>query len=155
MAQGSRQLDSFWRIKNRPMATFTSQPAVIDSPAAAVADKFSDLTRMQEYLDRLPAEERQKIGDISFTPDSIVMKTPQVGEITLKVTERTPQRVCMSAVGSPVPMNLSVDIKALDDNRSELTTSMEVDIPPFLKAMIGGTMQKAVDRFGDMMKRLA
>lgn len=137
------------------MAKFSSKPIAVESSAEAVAEKFSDLSRMQEYLDKLPAEERSKIGDISFTTDSIVLKTPQVGEITLKVTERTPRRVAMEAVGSPVPMHLYVDITEKGENASEIVTSMDVDIPAFLKPMVGGAMQKAVDRFGDMMKMLA
>lgn len=117
------------------MATFTSKPTIVDSPAATVAEKFSDLSAMQKVLDQIPADERAKIGDIALTPDSIVMKTPQVGDITLKVTQRTPERVTLTAMGSPVPMNLSVNIKPLSDTQTELTTSMDVEIPAFLKPM--------------------
>ncbi|MBJ2188016.1 MAG: SRPBCC family protein [Muribaculaceae bacterium] len=137
------------------MATFTSKPTIVDSPAATVAEKFSDLSAMQKVLDQIPADERAKIGDIALTPDSIVMKTPQVGDITLKVTQRTPERVTLTAMGSPVPMNLSVNIKPLSDTQTELTTSMDVEIPAFLKPMVGGTLQKAVDQFGQLMQRLA
>lgn len=135
------------------MATFTSKPISSNSPAEAIADKFSDLSRFQELIDRLPESEKSKVGDIALTPDSIILKTPQVGEVTLKITERTPHRVTLSAVGSPVPMNLAVNIKAIDDATSELTTSMDVDIPAFLKPMVGGTLQKAVDQFGELMRR--
>lgn len=137
------------------MATFTSKPTIVDSPAATVSEKFSDLSAMQKVLDQIPADERAKIGDIALTPDSIVMKTPQVGDITLKVTQRTPERVTLTAMGSPVPMNLSVNIKPLSDTQTELTTSMDVEIPAFLKPMVGGTLQKAVDQFGQLMQRLA
>ena len=137
------------------MATFTSKPTIVDSPAATVAEKFSDLSAMQKVLDQIPADERAKIGDIALTPDSIVMKTPQVGDITLKVTQRTPERVTLTAMGSPVPMNLSVNIKPLSDTQTELTTSMDVEIPAFLKPMVGGTLQKAVAQFGQLMQRLA
>ena len=77
------------------MATYTSQPTVVNSSAQAVADKFADLSRFQATLDQIPAEERAKIGDIRLTSDSIIMKTPQVGDITLKVTDRTPERVAL------------------------------------------------------------
>jgi len=137
------------------MATFTSKPTIVDSPAATVAEKFSDLSAMQKVLDQIPADERAKIGDIALTPDSIVMKTPQVGDIPLKVNQRTPERVTLTAMGSPVPMNLSVNIKPLSDTQTELTTSMDVEIPAFLKPMVGGTLQKAVDQFGQLMQRLA
>lgn len=137
------------------MATFTSKPITVNSPSEAISEKFSDLSRLQEVIDRIPAEERAKIGDVALTPDAIILKTQQVGDITLKVTERTPQRVTFSAVGSPVPMNLAINLKPLDAASSELTTSMDVDIPAFLKPMVGGTLQKAVDQFGQLMGRLA
>lgn len=137
------------------MATFTSKPTIVNSPAEAIAAKFADLSAMQSVVDQIPEEERAKIGDIAFTTDSIIMKTPQVGDITLKVTERTPQRVCLTAMGSPVPMNLSVNIKPMAADQTELTTAMDVEIPAFLKPMVGGTLQKAVDQFGQLMQRLA
>lgn len=136
------------------MATFTSKPTIVDSPAEAVAEKFADLSRLQQIIDSVPAEERAKIGDIALTSDSIIMKTPQVGEITLKITERSPERVRLTAVGSPVPMNLAVHIRPEGTDRCELSTSMDVEIPAFLKPMVGGTLQKAVDQFGELMKKL-
>lgn len=136
------------------MATFTSKPTIVNATAQAVADKFADLSRLQELIDKMPAEDRAKIGDVSFTPDSIVMKTPQVGDITLKVVERTPAKVAFTALGSPVPMNLAVNIRPDGEEKSEIVTAMDVEIPAFLKAMIGGTMQKAVDQFGQLMQKL-
>lgn len=137
------------------MAKFSSKPVTINSPADALAEKFSDFTRLQKLIDEMPAEERAKVGDVALTNDSIILKTPQVGEVTLKVTERTPRRIVMQAIGSPVPMGLNVDFAPVDADHTELVTSMEVDVPAFLKPMIGGTMQKAVDQFGELMKKFA
>ena len=137
------------------MATYTSKPAVIPASVSSVSEKFSDFTLLQSHLDALPAGERSKIGDISLTPDSIVLKTPQVGDITLKVIERTPGRVALTAVGSPVPMNLALDITPVDEQSTRLVASMDVEIPAILKPMLGGTLQKAVDQLSDVMKRLA
>ena len=136
------------------MATFTSKPAIVEASAQAVADKFADLSRLQELIDKMPAEDRAKVGEVSFTTDSIVMKTPQVGEITLKVVERTPAKVVFTALGSPVPMHLTVNIRPESDDKSEIVTAMDVEIPAFLKAMVGGTMQKAVDQFGQLMQKI-
>ena len=136
------------------MAKYSSKPVVVNYSAEAVSDKFSDLTTLQQYLDKLPDAERSKIGDVALTADSITIKTPQMGNITLQVTERTPSRVCFSAVGSPLPINLAIDIKPIDSASSEITSSMDVEIPVFLKPMIGGTLQKAVDQFGEMIHRI-
>jgi len=137
------------------MATYTSKPTEVKSSADAIAAKFSDLSRLQEWIDKVPAEEKAKLGDVALTPDAIILKTKQVGDITLKVTERTTSRIAFTAVGSPVPMNLALNLKPLGDESTELTTSMDVDIPVFMKAMVGGTLQKAVDQFGHFMSMMA
>ncbi len=137
------------------MATFKSKPTLINKPTQAVSDKFSDLSQMQAILDQLGEEERAKIGDIKLTRDKILISTQQVGDISFEVTERTSERVVFAAVGSPVPLNLVIDLKAISDESTELTTTMDVEIPVFLKPMIGGAMQKAVDQFGELMQKLA
>lgn len=138
------------------MATYSSKPVTIPVAPNKISEKFADFTNLQSHLDSLPQEQREKVGDVKFTHDSIVMNTPQVGAITLKVNERTPSRIVMGAVGSPVPMNLALDFKPVNGGEStELVTSMDVDIPAMLKPMVGGTLQKAVDQLADLMKKLA
>lgn len=137
------------------MATFTSRPVTIQKPAAEVAEKFSDLSRLQEVMDKMPADQRDKIGDVKLTADRITIQTQQVGEINFVVTERSDNRVVFSATGAPVPLQIIINLKALSADSTELTTSMEVDIPAFLKPMVGGAMQKAVDQFGELMQKLA
>lgn len=137
------------------MATFTGRPATIDRSAEEIAAKFADLTALQTVLDQMPPEERAKVGDISLTRDDIVMQTAQVGTITLSVVERTPELIRFEAKGSPVAMSLNVRLKALTPTSTEVTSEMDVAIPPFLKSMIGGTLQKAADQFGSLITRLA
>lgn len=137
------------------MATFTGKPVTVDRPAAEVADKFGDLTRLQEVMDQLPEDQRAKIGDVTLDKDSININTAQVGKICFTVTERTSSRVVFTAQGAPVPLKLILDLKALTPEQTEMLVKMDVDIPPFLKPMVGGAMQKAVDQFGQLMQKLA
>ncbi len=137
------------------MATFTSKPVMVQQSAAAISDKFSDMTRLQDIIDRMPQAERDKVGDVELTADSIIINTKQVGAISLKVTERTESLVKFTAVGSPVPMYLMVNLRAAGPEETEVSTAMDVDIPPFLKPMVGGAMQKAVDQFGQLIAKLA
>ncbi len=137
------------------MATFTSPATTIDSSAQAVVEKFGDLTRLKEVIEKIPAAERAKIGDLDITSHAIIMQTAQVGAITLRVTERTPSGIKLVAEGSPVPMSLSVNVKPLTPESCELVASMDVDIPVSLKPMVGGTLQKAVDQLGALMGRMA
>ncbi len=110
------------------MVTFTSKPVVINSAVDTILDKFSDLTRLQAVIDKVPADERAKIGDVELTQDSIILKTQQVGNITLKITERSPERVVFTAVNAPAKMDLLINLKALSADSTELTAAMDVEI---------------------------
>lgn len=136
------------------MAKYHSKAVVINRPAEAISEKFADLSAFAGSLDAMPEAERARIGDVSFEKDSITIDTKQVGVIRFKVTERTPQRVVMNAVGSPVPLDLIVNLSADGVDRTEIVTEIDVEIPAMLRPMIGGAMQKAVDQFGELMAKL-
>ncbi|MDE6135559.1 MAG: hypothetical protein K2F79_08290 [Muribaculaceae bacterium] len=137
------------------MATYSSKPQIVNRPASELAAQFSDFSRLQDALDRMPAEDRAKVGEVEFSSDTITIKTPQVGDIRLRATERTADHIVMSAESSPVPMGMRVDFKALDENRTEVSGSLEVELPMMLRPLVGPTLQKAADQFGDLFARLA
>ena len=103
----------------------------------------------------MPAEERQKVGDVKFEQDAIVINTPQVGAITLRAVERTPRKVVMKAENSPVPMSITVDIEPIDAGSCEVAGKMDVEIPAMLRPLVGPALQKAVDQFGNLFASLA
>ncbi len=137
------------------MAQYTSKAAVVNTPAAVLAEKFSDFRALQSALDNLDGDQRAKVGDVSFTDDSICITTPQVGAITLKAVERTPERIRLQAENSPVPMNLIVDFKPLDSAATEVKGTIDVDLPMMLRPLVGPTLQKAADQFGELFAKLA
>lgn len=136
------------------MAKYSSKAVTVGVAPAVVADKFSDLTRLQGALDHMPADQRAKVGDVKFDRDSLSIITPQVGEIKFRVKECSPQRVVMGAEKSPIPLDMTVDLKPVGSDSTEFVTSIEVDIPFMLKPMLGGPMQKAVDQFSDLLSKL-
>lgn len=137
------------------MAKYSAKTIRIDRSSDYISNQFADLTRLQGSLDNLPDEDRAKVGDVSFTADSIVMNTPQVGEIKFQIKERTPQRVAFLAGGLPMPMEIAVDLAAQGIEATDVTASLEIDIPAVLRPMVGGTLQKAVDQFGDLIAKLS
>lgn len=136
------------------MAEYRSKAVTVGRSAQFIADKFADLSSFGTALESMPESERAKIGDVKFEKDSITIDTKQVGTISFKVTERSPKRVVMNAVGSPVPLDLCVNLTPLGDESTEIVTSIDVEIPAMLRPLIGGAMQKAVDQFGALMAKL-
>lgn len=121
----------------------------------AISEKFADLSLFGEKIDSLPAEHRDKIGDIRFEKDAIVVKNPAVGELAFKVVERSPEKVVFRADGM-LPLGLIIDLKGLDNNTAtEVRTSLDVELPMMLRPLIGGKLQQVADGFGDFIAKLA
>ena len=136
------------------MAQYKSNPVTVHRSAESITYKFADLSAFGNALDAMSPADRERIGDVKFEKDSITIDTKQVGTISFKVTERTPSRIVMNAVGSPVPLDLCVNLTSLGSDVTEIVTSIDVEIPAMLRPLIGGAMQKAVDQFGDLMGKL-
>lgn len=137
------------------MAQYSSKPTTVNRPASELSEKFSDFRAMQASLDGLDAEQRARVGDVSFTEDSIKIMTPQVGAIVLRAVERTPEVIRLQAEGSPVPMCLEVKFRPVGDDATEVSGTIDVELPMMLRPLVGPSLQKAADQFGEMFARLA
>lgn len=134
------------------MASYSSKPASINKPVEEVYERISNIGAYQQKLDSLPAEVREKIGDVRFEDDAIVITAAPVGEIRFAVKERvSPSRVTLAAEQSPVPLNLTVNIEPDGESSTKATSVIDVEIPAMLKPMIGGKMQEAADKFGELI----
>ena len=137
------------------MAKYQSKPVAIEQPIEVLFDRFSDISLFQQRINEIPEEARAKMGDVTFEADAICINTPQVGQLKFKVTERTaPGHIVFSAVGSLIPLAMAIDITALSETSSEVVTAIEVEIPAMLRPLIGGKMQEAADKFGEMIGQL-
>lgn len=137
------------------MSKFVSKPTPVDRPAEEIATKFDDLSSLQGLIDQLPEGDKSKLGDVKFDRDSIAIHTTQVGDITFRITDRTPNRIVFQAVGSPVPVELDVDIASTSEATSEVKVCFDVHIPPMLRPMVAPHMQKAVDMLGDLIGKVS
>lgn len=136
------------------MANYKGKPVTVNSSAQAIADRFSDLSALNSYVDKLPEAERQKIGDVEFEKDAISIKNPQIGSLRFAVTECSP-KVIKLACASPIAMSLRVDLSPIDDNRTEVATDIDINIPAMLRPFIAPQMQRAADQFGTLMAKVA
>ncbi|MDE5744958.1 MAG: hypothetical protein K2H84_04770 [Paramuribaculum sp.] len=134
------------------MATYSSKPATIGKPIEEVYERISNIGAYQQKLDSLPSEVKEKIGDVRFEDDAIVITAAPVGEIRFAVKERvSPSKVTLAAEQSPVPLKLSVKLEPEGDSSTKATSVIDVEIPAMLKPMIGGKMQEAADKFGELI----
>ncbi|MBD5379853.1 MAG: hypothetical protein HDR74_08220 [Bacteroides sp.] len=137
------------------MAQYKGTPVVIDKSAEELFDRFSNLSFLQDKLSSLPEDMKAKVGEIKFEDDRLVLSTPQVGEICFVVKERRqPDLVVFSAEKSPVPIDMSVSFNKVGETQTEVTTSIDVEIPAIMKPLVGPHLQKAADKFGEVMSQL-
>ncbi|ROT08919.1 hypothetical protein EEL49_05330 [Muribaculaceae bacterium Isolate-104 (HZI)] len=134
------------------MATYKSKQVTISHPIEEVYERISNIGAYQQKLDSLPAEVKDKLGDVRFEPDAIVITAAPVGEIRFAVKERIkPSSVKLSAEQSPVPLTLSVNLTPDSDSSTNAVSQIDVEIPAMLKPMVGGKMQEAADKFGELI----
>lgn len=138
------------------MATYKSKPARINRSARDLYDRFSDMSRLQSSLEELPEEQRKQIGDVEFTTNSLKIVTPQVGEIAFVIKERVePSKIVFGTESSPVPLTMEVDITPAGEEAADVETRIDVEIPAIVRPIIGPQLQKAADKFGELIAGLS
>lgn len=136
------------------MAQYKGKTVSVDAPATAIAQKFEDLTVLQSYVDKLPEDQRTKLGDVRFEHDAIVIKHPTVGEMAFRVVERSDRKISFKADGL-LPFVMNIELDPIDGGtRTNVTTELDVEIPAMLRPLIGGKLQQVADVFGDFIAKL-
>lgn len=137
------------------MAQYKSKPTTVNRSADELFQRLSDLSRLQDALDKLPQEQRDKVGTVEFKADSFKIQTPQVGDIAFKVIDRqAPSRVVFGTESSPVPLTMALDIAPAGETSSTVTATIEVEIPAMLRPLVGPQLQKAADQLGNLIGTL-
>lgn len=137
------------------MSKYTGKTITVNRSAQEIADRFADLSQLQSVVDTLPESEKAKFGNISFSQQSIIIENPQAGRIQFEITERTPSKIALRAVGMPIPLNMDLNLKAISDSDTEMAAAVELQIPALLKPLIAPKLQKAVDMLTDVMAKIA
>ena len=134
------------------MSKYESGIKQIPHPQDAVYNTLSDLNNIERVKDRVPAD---KIQDLTFNHDSVSVSVPPIGAITLRIIERDePKCIKFETENSPVPMNLWIQLLPVTDTTCKMRVTVKADIPLFLKPMVGGKLQDAVDKIADALAML-
>lgn len=137
------------------MAKYSSKPTTLTIPINVAFERISNLSSYKERIEAIPAEQREKMGKVTFTEDSITLSTSQIGELRFDITERKePTRIVFSSAGSPIPLSLSMDLTEKSANETEVVTTIDIEIPAMLRPMIGGKLQEAADKFTELISSL-
>lgn len=137
------------------MEQFKGKPVHINLPAQSVYDRLSDFSSYEQQLASLSEEQRKMIGDVRFTPDSIIITAAPVGEMTLRMVDRRPpELIRLEAENSPIPLYINIEITPDSGQSCEACAAVSLNLPPMLKPLIGSKLQESADRFGDLIAKL-
>lgn len=136
------------------MSKYSSKLYTVNQSAEKIADKFSDLTQFQEAIDSLPEAQREQLQSIKFDTDSITLTTSQVGDVKFKIVERNPHIIKLEGVATPMPVAMQVDLKEVQPDTTDMTTTFDIQLPMMIRPMVGPYMQKAVDMVAEILAKM-
>lgn len=137
------------------MSIYAGQPVTVGQPVEEIYTKLSSLDSLGDKIADAPEELKAKLGDVKFENGAIVIPNPQIGELRLEFTEKIyPSKLVLTAVSSPIPASVVIELEPLDESNSKITPSMDVEVPAMLRPFIGGKLQKAADQFGEMLLKI-
>lgn len=140
------------------MATYKSNVTSLAAPAERVYAKLSNLEGLGELIknvpaDKVPADKRALMEQISITPSTISFPGGPVGEVTLELARlEEPSLIELKGKGTPVPLELALHIRPLTADTCEAYVEINIQIPAMLKPMVNGPLQKMADEFGQVLR---
>lgn len=137
------------------MSTYSGKSVTLPRPIEDIYAKVSDLAQYQPLIEQLPEEQRAKMQGVEFDGECVKMNAPSIGQLVFRITECTAlSHVGFSAEGSPVPLKLSLDLESASADSTSLTPKIDIEIPAMLRPFIGGKIQEAADKFGEVFTSL-
>lgn len=130
------------------MTEFKSEVKVLPYADSIIYPVLSDLRNLEEIRDKIPQD---KIEDFSFDKDSCSVYINPVGKVKFNITERLPNSIVkFEAEQVPFAVNLWILLNPSAEN-TELTLKVEADLNIFIKSMVSGPLQQAIEKIADMM----
>jgi len=118
--------------------------------------RLSDLRNFEKYMPQDGAmKEKFKIEDVEFGQDYISFKADMAGKVTMRIIDReTPKMVKFGVEGSPVAVNLWIQLVGVSEMDTRMKVTVKADIPLMLKPMVGNKLGEGVERLADMIKMI-
>lgn len=131
------------------MNKYTSKTGKINKSDKTI---YSFLTNFNNFKSLIPDG---KITDFTSNEDSCRFKITGIGEAGLKILEKEPFKLIKITSDGKTPFNFLfwIQLKPVDDDSlsTAVRLTLEADLNPMMKMMIGNYMQKGMDTIVDYM----
>lgn len=134
------------------MSTFKSDERSISASPATVYGRLSDTEGLQRLADGIPAELKEK-ADIRIDGDNFTLSTPQVGDISFKVSKRVPnERIRLETTSSPLPFSIDIALSSAEnESETKIRVETKIELNPIIKPMISKPIQNMTDKFAEFL----
>ncbi|MBS6238131.1 MAG: SRPBCC family protein [Bacteroides sp.] len=131
------------------MTKFESGVKTIPASQEAVYEKLSDLNNLEKFKDSLPED---KVKNLSFDSESMMIEVAPVGKIALSIVEKEPCKcIKFATTTSPLPFNLWIQIVPVTETECKLKLTIGLELNPFMKGMVQKPLQEGVEKMADML----
>ena len=151
------------------MSKYQSEVKIIHASQYQVWNRISDLGQFQVMKDNMSPEQKAAIkaklaeqgdgkitlSDFSFTRDTALFKVNGM-TMGIGIVDREEPMKCVkfAADQSPVDMTLWIQLLPNAPYETRCRVTLEVDIPFFLKPMVGKKLDGAADQLADMLTKI-
>ena len=134
------------------MTEYTSEVKTIPYSDEPIFSMLSDMSNLERVKDRIPDD---KVKDFTFDRDRCSFEVSPVGKIEFQVVDREPNKtIKFETTNSPVPINLWIQLKQVEEKETKMKVTLRADLNPFLKPMVSKPLQEALDKVSDIIATL-
>ena len=131
------------------MSQYESSVKNIPFPQARVYAKLEDLNNLETLKDKLPED---KVKDFTYSRDEATVNVPPMGNVTIRVVEREePKCIKFEAVGSPIPVNMWIQIIPDGEEASKMRVVAKAEVNFMLRAMIDKPLKNGVEKIAEAL----
>lgn len=131
---------------------YTGKPYSVKMSREALYQRMSNLSEIRNRMDSIPQDLKARMGTVNFPDDeTLAFSAPGVGDMAFRIVERNPESsVRYQCNTGMMPINVLLELEPYGTDETNVIASIEADIPMMLRPMIGGKLQEAADKFGEM-----
>ena len=135
------------------MSQYESSVKQIPYPQARVYAKLEDLNNLEGLKDRIPQD---KVKEFTYSRDEATVNVPPMGNVTIRVVEREePKCIKLEAVGSPIPINLWVQIIPDGEEASKMRVVIKAEVNFMLRSMIEKPLKDGIEKIAEALSMIA
>ena len=134
------------------MSQYESSVKHIPYPQARVYAKLEDLNNLESIKDRVPQD---KVKEFTYNRDEVTVNVPPLGNVTIRVVEREePKCIKFEAVGSPLPINLWIQIIPDGDEAAKMRVVAKAEINFMLRSMVEKPLKDGIEKIAEALSMI-